>query len=193
MCHQFRDPPQRGRHGGVQIELSANNSGVFERSDEDRSGAQVMERLRDMPNSRGIEIHAESDPGTAKYVALSIDADRFGDPFAHVHYEPSELDRQSYRFVAGLVERFAHATGGELVRMRAEEQFTSGAHHMGTCRMGSTVEDSVVDSFGRVHGVPSLYVAGSAIFAGGSGAVPPTLTLVALALRSAKRILRDLD
>ena len=59
--------------------------------------------------------------------------------------------------------------------------------------MGNSADDSVVDSFGRVHGVPNLYVAGASTFAGTSGAVPPTLTIAATALRTAAAIAAQLD
>jgi choline dehydrogenase-like flavoprotein len=55
---------------------------------------------------------------------------------------------------------------------------------MGTCRMSVAESDGVADALGRVHGVDGLWLAGGAVFAG-SGTVNPTLTMVALALRSA--------
>jgi choline dehydrogenase-like flavoprotein len=51
--------------------------------------------------------------------------------------------------------------------------------------MGKMVRESVVDSFGKMHGSPNLFVAGGSNFVGTSGAVNPTLTMVALALRTA--------
>ena len=45
----------------------------------------------------------------------------------------------------------------------------------------------VVDADGKVHSVPNLYVAGSAVFPTG-GANTPTLTIVALALRLADHL-----
>ncbi|WP_431978151.1 GMC oxidoreductase [Rhodothermus marinus] len=55
--------------------------------------------------------------------------------------------------------------------------------------MSERPEAGVVDSFGRVHGTQNLFVGGGAIFVGGSGAVQPTLTMVALALRTADYLL----
>jgi choline dehydrogenase-like flavoprotein len=67
-----------------------------------------------------------------------------------------------------------------------------GYHHMGTTRMGDDPKSSVTDAHGRVHDVGNLWVAGSSLFPTGSWA-NPTLTIVALALRTAERIGRELQ
>jgi choline dehydrogenase-like flavoprotein len=59
---------------------------------------------------------------------------------------------------------------------------------MGTCRMGTSERDSVTDSFGAVHDTPGLYAVGLANFVGAGGALNPTLTATALALRSADSV-----
>ena len=53
---------------------------------------------------------------------------------------------------------------------------------MGTARMSADPSAGVVDPDLKVHSVANLYVGGSAVFPT-SGANPPTLTLIALALR----------
>ena len=53
--------------------------------------------------------------------------------------------------------------------------------------MGNDPRKSVTDADGRVHGIGNLYIAGSSLFPTGSWA-NPTLTIVALALRTADRI-----
>jgi choline dehydrogenase-like flavoprotein len=62
-----------------------------------------------------------------------------------------------------------------------------GSHHMGTARMHASPRQGVVNADCRVHGVANLYVAGSAVFPTG-GSAPPTLTIVALALRLAEHL-----
>ena len=64
-------------------------------------------------------------------------------------------------------------------------------HHMGTTRMHPDPRRGVVDANGRVHGIANLYVAGSSVFPT-SGAANPTLTIVALALRLAEHVGREL-
>jgi choline dehydrogenase-like flavoprotein len=58
-----------------------------------------------------------------------------------------------------------------------------GHHHLGTARMSESAAQGVVDRHCRLHGVDNLYVAGSAVFPT-VGYANPTLTIVALALRS---------
>ena len=53
--------------------------------------------------------------------------------------------------------------------------------------MGVSASDSVVDSFGRCHEHPNLYLVGSSVFPT-SGTANPTLTLSALALRTAQAV-----
>ena len=64
---------------------------------------------------------------------------------------------------------------------------SSMAHHLGTTRMSDRPEDGVVDTDGRVHTVPNLYIAGSSVFPT-SGYVNPTLSAVALAARLADHL-----
>lgn len=65
-------------------------------------------------------------------------------------------------------------------------------HHMGTTRMSDGPATGVVDWDCRVHEAPNLYVAGSSVFPTG-GSSNPTLTIVAMTLRLAERILDDLS
>jgi len=67
---------------------------------------------------------------------------------------------------------------------------TAGWHLMGTARMGSDPRGSVVDGFGRCHEVKNLYIIDGSIMVTG-GAVNPTSTIQALALRIADRLARE--
>jgi len=66
----------------------------------------------------------------------------------------------------------------------------SSAHPMGGCRMGRDPEESVTDAWGRVHGVPWLYVADASLFPACSE-VNPYLTVMALAGRVAEAVRND--
>ena len=56
--------------------------------------------------------------------------------------------------------------------------------------MGSTASDSVTDAWGRVHGMPWLFVADASLFPD-SLEINPYVTIMALADRVAQRILED--
>lgn len=66
-----------------------------------------------------------------------------------------------------------------------------GWHQIGTTRADTDPKRGVVDAELRVHGTANLFVAGSSVFPTG-GAAPPTLTIVALALRLAEHLQREI-
>ena len=61
------------------------------------------------------------------------------------------------------------------------------AHHMGTTRMHVDPKKGVVDQNCQVHGINNLFIAGSSVFPT-YGYSPPTLTIIALALRLADHV-----
>lgn len=61
-------------------------------------------------------------------------------------------------------------------------------HEMGGTVMGDNADTSVTNSYGQTHEVENLFIAGSSLFPT-SGAVNPTATLLALALRTTEYIL----
>ena len=65
-----------------------------------------------------------------------------------------------------------------------------GWHLLGTARMGDDPGSSVVNSHGRSHDVPNLYVVDGSVFVTG-GAVNPTSTIQALALHVADAFKRS--
>ena len=75
----------------------------------------------------------------------------------------------------------------------AREQWSGprfGMHIMGGTVMGSDAATSVTDPFGRCHELDNLFIAGPGLFPS-SGAVNPTFTVHALALRTADHLLGE--
>ncbi len=66
----------------------------------------------------------------------------------------------------------------------------SAAHLQGGCGMGERPADSVTDAYGRVHGIPWLFVADSSLFPN-SLEINPYLTIMALADRVAETIRKE--
>ncbi len=79
--------------------------------------------------------------------------------------------------------QFDAQVGGKTVTLN----YMGAGHIMGTYRMGTDRDQSVVDSFQRSHDHDNLYLVGSGTFPTG-GTANPTLTIAALALRTAERI-----
>jgi choline dehydrogenase-like flavoprotein len=61
---------------------------------------------------------------------------------------------------------------------------SAGFHLLGTARMGDDPASSVVDSVGRAHDAPNLWIVDGSVFVT-AGALNPTSTIQAIALRSA--------
>jgi choline dehydrogenase-like flavoprotein len=80
------------------------------------------------------------------------------------------------------MRRIREAAGGEDVW---SEDRT--AHMLGTCRMGRDPAASVVNADCRAHEVPNLFICDGSVFPT-STAVNPSLTIEAIAARTADRI-----
>ena len=149
----------------------------------------LREKLESGIYRRMLALTGESPPSENKYVTLSEERDRFGDAFAQVPHELHELDFATFEFMSALHDRIVEATDATESNASPDPRlYASGAHHMGGTRMGVDPAQSVVDPWGRAHGVPGVYVAGGSTFPGSSGAMNPTLTMVALAFRTSDRI-----
>jgi choline dehydrogenase-like flavoprotein len=61
-------------------------------------------------------------------------------------------------------------------------------HPLGSCRMGATPQDGAVDDSGKVWDVDGLYIADGSVVPTSLG-VNPQLTIMAMALRIARRML----
>lgn len=61
-------------------------------------------------------------------------------------------------------------------------------HQMSSCRMGRDPKTSVTDAYGKVHEMDNLYISDASLFPTSLG-YNPQLTIMALALRNAERLL----
>lgn len=82
------------------------------------------------------------------------------------------------------LKRMMRKAGYPVVMSRAFDRRTP-SHQCGTARMGQDPAKSVVDSFGRSHDHPNLFIMDASILPT-SAAVNPALTIAALAIRCAE-------
>ncbi|MFN8603839.1 MAG: GMC family oxidoreductase [Candidatus Binatia bacterium] len=109
-------------------------------------------------------------------------------------YTPNNV-RPHERLVAKLAGIMAKVEGDGF---SAERDFAAQrmplrvcSHQCGTMRFGDDPRESVLDRDCRMHELDNVYVADASFFPS-SGAVNPTLTIIANALRVADRILERL-
>lgn len=132
----------------------------------------------------------ETLPNPGSYIDLTPEArDVHGMPLAriHSHLDDGEVARLS--FMADKVREILSAAGVEsLVEEYGTYDSFNSTHVMGTCRMGKRPEDSVVDPYGRSHRWRNLWITDASTFPSSGGGESPSLTVAALALRTAERI-----
>jgi len=115
--------------------------------------------------------------------------DAQGRPLARVTTRLRHNDLDLLRFAMRRCRELAAAAGAvETLRELSSYDLSSITHMSGTCRMGDDPATSVVDRFGRSHDVPNLFVADASMFVTEGGGDSPSLTIHALALRAAERL-----
>ncbi|MDA1296801.1 MAG: GMC family oxidoreductase [Chloroflexi bacterium] len=115
--------------------------------------------------------------------------DSNGIPAPKVFYRVSNNTRRLLDHGIRNAERVLLAAGAH--RTEANPMLRAGGWHlMGTARMGDDPERSVVDGNCQAHDVDNLFVIDGSVFVT-SGAVNPTPTIQAIALRAADYICRE--
>jgi len=167
---------------------------------------------------RQLQLQCAVEQAAAPENRVTIDPrkhrDAMGNPRPVIHYDLDEhtrrgiyaaylvadeifqglggKNRTDFRPVDGLppLGHFVHSPGGP----RGGEvhlAYHGAGHGAGTHIMGADPATSVVDSYQRTHGHPNLYAVGCGSMPS-IGTSNPTVTMAALALRSAERIHQDL-
>jgi len=150
--------------------------------------------LSNKTNQFTFEIHSEQYPNPNSRITLISDTDIFGMPKVKVdwQYLPEDIEsvRRSLKVFVQEINQSGLATF-EFNDDQLEEDLTRfgayGGHHIGTTRMGSSPENSVVDADCKLHNIDNLYIASASVFPTSSQA-NPTLTIVAMSLRLADHI-----
>jgi choline dehydrogenase-like flavoprotein len=141
---------------------------------------------------RGIFVAVIGDDLPEEHNRVVLDAelsDAHGIPAPRILYTLSDNSR---RLLDHGIARASEAlsAAGAVDAVVTPLLRTAGWHLMGTARMGSDPRRSVVDGHGRAHEVKNLYIVDGSVMVTG-GAVNPTSTIQALALRTADRLVRD--
>jgi choline dehydrogenase-like flavoprotein len=113
--------------------------------------------------------------------------DRYGRPVPSIELSDGTHERRTMEYCLDVQESIMEAVGADITGVTTLSGRSMSSHHMGTTRMGTDPSDSVVNAECRTHDLRNLWVASSSVFTTG-GANNPTLTIAALALKTADHI-----
>jgi choline dehydrogenase-like flavoprotein len=147
-------------------------------------GRALREYMRDYNHWSVLGALSELLPQPENRVTLAEEKDPYGIPVARLDYTRCENDRKNIAYAKRTMQAiWEHAGAQDILTI---DRY---AHLIGGCRMGTSPENSVVDSDHRVWGVPNLFVTdGSSCPT--QGAANPALTIMALSSRLAERLTR---
>ncbi|MEB2346454.1 MAG: GMC family oxidoreductase [Deltaproteobacteria bacterium] len=144
-----------------------------------------------LDHTAGLLAICEDLPEPHNRVTLDPELrDAHGIPAPRIEYQLSENSRRMLDFGAARASEVLRAAGARRTFVEAPLG-VAGWHLMGTARMGTDPERSVVNEWGRAHDVRNLFVIDGSIFVT-AGAVNPTCTIQGLALHVADRIQKNL-
>jgi choline dehydrogenase-like flavoprotein len=132
------------------------------------------------------------NPGTYVEIDPSGKVDVYGIPIVRIHSALHENDMMIFRDMQDKLRLMLEASGGQHVHVDPVPP-TPGIseHESGTCRMGKDPKESVCNGFGQTHEVKNLFIGDSSVFTQATEK-SPTITIMALAMRSADYLVEEL-
>ncbi len=193
ILHDFYDSdPKRGFYGGGGIDARMGSQPIgwalASGGDLPHWGIDYKNRLEAFRRSMLSSSHCTSLAVESNSVSIDpVLKDAWGVPAIRVTYKDHPDDLAVAAFLQQRSFEIMHAAGAQQV-WKAEPRISrGGVHLLGTCRMGDSPADSVVDKYHRTHDVPNLFLCdGSSFVTSGRG--QPTMTIQALAFRAADHI-----
>lgn len=146
-------------------------------------GEPLRRAMLDYNHQVGIKVVGEGMASEANRVTLADEIDQYGLPIARVTHSWTPDDKTLIAHSMLRMEEMLDAAGA--TRLFRQDDDTN--HLNGTARMGEDPRTSVVNPDGRTWDHPNLWVCDGSIFPT-SGGVNPSLTIQAMALRTADRI-----
>jgi len=146
-------------------------------------GERLMRAMQDYNHQVGLKIVGEMLPQERNCVTLADDKDQYGLPIARIEYSWCDNDKALIAHSLRFMRRALEAIGvGDIW-----EQTDDTCHMNGTARMGDDPRSSVVDADCRSWDIRNLFVCDGSVFPT-VGGVNPSLTIQAIACRTADRI-----
>jgi choline dehydrogenase-like flavoprotein len=145
-----------------------------------------------------MELVCEQAPYRESRVRLGGGLDRIGLPRLNLQWKTGQAEVDTVQTTLDIFREALGQSGAASLSLTPDQandplaqSAPQGGHHIGTTRMAASATGGVVDGWGAMFEAGNVFIVGSAVFPR-SGAANPTLTLVALAMRTADRIIGEL-
>jgi choline dehydrogenase-like flavoprotein len=152
-------------------------------------GPDFTEAMDAYERTAGMWLVGEDMPQATNRVTLNAGTtDQHGLPVPNVHFDdhPNDVAMREHAWAAGEAVYDAVGAVGHV-----QTPPYPATHNLGTARMSARPEDGVVNGWGQAHDVPNLFVADGSVMTTGAAA-NPTLTIVALALRTGDHLAEEI-
>jgi choline dehydrogenase-like flavoprotein len=146
-------------------------------------GQRLLDEMERYNHQVGLKIVGECLPQERNCVTLADEKDQYGLPIPRVTYSYCDNDEKLIRHSLRFMRQALEAVGA--TEIWDEDDDT--CHLNGTARMGSDAKTSVVDADCRSWDIPNLWICDGSVFPT-VGGVNPSLTIQAIACRTADRI-----
>jgi len=150
-------------------------------------GASLQKAAQSYNHVAGINILGECLPSPNNYLELSDEKDERGLPKPRIYFTNGQNEQRLTAHAEKMMRSIWEAAGA-----RDIWAFPRNAHIIGTCRMGTSADEAVVNADGRSFEIPNLYICDNSVFPSALS-VNPALTIMALSLRTADRFLTSLQ
>ena len=186
---EARFDPARGFVGGYELEtLSLGLPFIAAFLDPGAWGRSFTSALDAYDHMAGMWIVGEDMPQETNRITLASTKDKYGMPVANVNFDDHANDLAMRAHAYGRGAAIYEAVGA--TRSFPTTPYPS-THNLGSNRMSEKPADGVVNKFGQTHDIKNLFVSDGSQFTTGA-AENPTLTIVALALRQADFIAKEM-
>jgi len=146
-------------------------------------GQRLLDAMENYNHQVGLKIVGECLPQERNCVTLSDERDALGLRIPRVTYSYCDNDNRLIGHALVFMRRALAAAGGRDIWDETDDT----AHMHGTARMGDDSATSVVNGDCRSWDIPNLWICDGSVFPT-VGGVNPSLTIQALACRTADRI-----
>jgi len=146
-------------------------------------GEDLLREMEHYNHQVGLKIVGECLPQERNRVTLTDEKDRFGLPIPRVTYSYCDNDKKLIKHSLAFMRQALDAAGATDIWDEDDDT----CHLNGTARMGDDPRASVVNADCRSWDIPNLWICDGSVFPT-VGGVNPSLTIQAIACRTADRI-----